>query len=286
MGDHFNNDVTYADKWDTEENLKALSKVKKKYYHRSVCYPSCPAAWAPEVLEMLEYLDKEFGLAYNTETIMAYRAESKWYWHFTTKPFANAFNSIRSNFLRFRFRDEEDRKYYRSRPMKQRFSRVVDAYLRSYTYGRNVFRVQVVAPIVNRIRKPKIHLRQLKEKYGRLELYFSAPDYLEQHVEYIFAKAKIKIALKGAYYPVESLYNGGWSYNVGNEYRVDDVEIKVNADGTKQRTDYVYRQAMKDLGIDLKGMEQRVIAYEKEQNADVEQQTDAQAAATNSQGVS
>jgi len=266
MGDIYNNDITYADKWETPENLKALEIVKKKYFHRSVCYPSCPTAWAPEVLEMLEYLDKEFGIAYNEDSIMAYRVSGRWYWHFTAGPWVNMFKSIRYNFLRFKFKDEWEREYYKEKTLKKRLKSIGESFTHSYSYGRNVFRVQVVAPILNRIRKPKIHMSQLKEKYGRLELYFRAPDYLEQHIEYIFAKAKVKIALKGAYYPVETLYNGGWSYNIGNQYRVDDVEIEVEADGTKKRTDYCYRKAMKDLGIDLKDMEQRATAYEKAEN--------------------
>ena len=266
MGDHFNNDVTYNDKWETVENLKALAKVEKKYFHRSVCYPSCPTAWAPEVLELLNYLDSEFGIAYNTETIMAYRTQGMWYYLLTVKPFLNLFSSIRYNFLQFKFADDTDRKYYKKKTFKKRFMSTLESFFHSYSYGRNVFRVQVIAPILNRIRKPKIHMRQLKEKYGRLELYFQAPDYLDAHVEYMIAKCTLKLALKGAYYPVDGMYNNGWTYNVGNQYRVDDVEIKVNADGTKTRTDYHYRKAMKDLGLDLKEMEQKAKALENKED--------------------
>lgn len=283
MGDMFNNDVTYNDKWETPENLKALDTVEKKYFHRSVCYPSCPTAWAPEVLEMLDYLDKEFGIAYNTESIMAYATKGKWYYLLTVKPFANLFSSIRYNFLKFKFKDEWDREYYKKKTLTKRFKSVGESFLHSYAYGRNVFRVQVIAPIVNRIRKPKINMRQMKEKYGRLELYFQSPDYLEQHIEYMLAKCKLKLALKGAYYPVDSMYNSGWSYNVGDQYRVDDVEITVEPDGTKNRTDYHYRKAMKDLGLDLKEMEQKALALEKAQDDDAKRQKAEEEDAANKQ---
>lgn len=263
MSDPYNNDVTYDNKWETPENLKALKQVERKYFHKSVCYPSCPTAWAPEVLEMLDYLDSEFGLRWNEQTIMAYYPRGSWYYLLSVKPFVNLLSSIHNNFFRFKFNNDWDREYYKNKTLKKKLSNIFSSFFHSYAYGRNVFRVQVIAPIVNRIRKPKITLTQLKEKYGRLELYFSAPDYLEEHVEYVLAKAKVKIALKGAYYPVETLYNSGWSYDVANEWRVDDVEIKVGPDGTKTRTDYSYRKAMKDLGIDLKDMAQKATALEK-----------------------
>jgi hypothetical protein len=267
MSDIYNNDVTYDIKWDTKENLKALKEVERKYFHRSVCYPSCPTAWAPEVLEMLDYLDKEFGIMWNEQTIMAYQPQGKWYFLFTVEPILNVLRAIKSNFLRFKFKEEWDREHYKKKTFKKRVSSVVNSFLHAYTYGHNVFRVQVVAPIVNKIRKPKIQLSQLKEKYGRLELYFSAPDYLESHIEDVIAKAKVKIALKGAYYPLETLYNGGWCSYVGNGlHNIDDIDVKLQNDGTKVVTRYIYRKVMKDLGVDLEEMALKATALEKKQD--------------------
>ena len=72
----FNNDVTYDERWGTSENRKYLRKLENKYLHRSICSPSCPVGWAKEVYDLLEHLDSEFGIAYNTTSMDGFMIKS------------------------------------------------------------------------------------------------------------------------------------------------------------------------------------------------------------------
>jgi len=86
----YNNEVTYNKKWETPENKAALKKLYDKFFDRSYAAPSCPIAWAPEVLELLELLDKELGIERNTSTIGAYYVQGTPLEWFIIGPFKGA----------------------------------------------------------------------------------------------------------------------------------------------------------------------------------------------------
>jgi hypothetical protein len=253
----YNNDVTYDKKWDTAENKRALDIVQKKYFSRSTCGPSCPTSWAPEVLELFQYLDKEFGIQWNVSSLGGYRAESTWYYCWTINPFTATFKS----FLRYFFKrgidpkNQWENEYVGKMSFFKKLKSTFGSFTHSFRYGKSLFNMQVVNPILNRIYKPKICLGQFKEKYGSLTVYFSGPDYLEEHIDYMIAKTEIKLALKGAYYPVESLYNNNSSWYVGGDNRPDDVEIRdktdYNGKPCKEHKFFSYRKPMRDLGLNL-----------------------------------
>ena len=253
----FNNDVTYDKKWDTPENQKALDIIQKKYFSRSTCGPSCPTAWAPEVLELFQYLDKEFGIGRNVSSLGGYVAQSTWWYCWTINPFVATFKSFVKYFIKSGIdpRNKWQLEYHNKLSILKRIEYTFNAFTHSFRYGNSLFRMQVMNPFLNYIYKPKIHLGQFKEKYGELRVYFSCPDYLDEHVNYMIHKTEIKLALKGAYYPVESFYDANTSYNVGDKYRPDDVEVvsklDYNGQPCRERKDYVYRKPMKDLGLDL-----------------------------------
>lgn len=250
-----NNDVTYHKKWDTPENERALKVIQDKYFSRSTCGPSCPTSWAPEVLELFQYLDKEFGIMRNTESLGGYIAQSNWYYCWTINPFVATFKSFQKYFLGKGLKSNWDKEYHKKLSLFKRIKYTLGSFTHSFRYGHSLFKMQVSNRVLNYIYKPKIRLSQFKEKYGSLTVYFGAPDYLDEHISYMIHKTEIKLALKGAYYPVESYYNAATTYEIGDQYRVDDLEVKpkTNYNGlpVKEVKKYSYRQAMKDLGLNL-----------------------------------
>ncbi len=181
-----NNDVTYAEKWDTMANNAALKKVVDKYFDRSVCYPSCPVSWAPEVLELLERLDKEFGIARNEQTILARTPDLPLYKYL----FVATFNNLKYNLT------------------KAKTNKVLNAkksLKRDLRYALKVFNVRYVNPILNRVLKPKIHLSQLKEKFGYLTIYFQCDDEYKEYINNLIYETTIKLSNKGAYYPLDKV---------------------------------------------------------------------------------
>lgn len=254
-----NNDVTYAEKWNTPENKAALKKLETKYFDKSSCAPDCPIAWAPEVLELFETLDRELGFTYNTSTMRGYYIQGTAKDWFVTDPWKNLFRSVKTNFFsakppQVRTRTRVDITY-RNKTIVERLAAVTESFMHSINYGKRACVIKYVNPIRNKYSKNKISLGQLKEKWGSLTIYFNAPPAFEDYIEDLIRKTEIKLALKGAYYPIESLWNNRTSYNIENEHRPDAVtitygEYKGERTVTMEKT--TYRQAMKDLGLDLK----------------------------------
>lgn len=254
MSDPYNNDVTYAKKWDTEENEKWQKKVEDRFFDKSICSPSCPAAWAKEVYELLSKFDDEFGIMWNTETIRAYRVQGKWYYLLTVGPFIEPLLALYHNMIGYRnSKSSWTKEYWSKASLSKKIFGALDRFAHSYSYGRRVFRVQVIAPIMNRIKKPKFVLSQVKEKYGRLEIYFQAPSYLEEYIEHEIAKTQVKLAMKGAYYPLETLFESYSSCNIANEFHPEDMYVRETKYG-KEWARTTYRKAMKELGVDLTEM--------------------------------
>lgn len=252
----YNNEVTYDKKWDTPENRAALEKLRRKYFDSSECSPDCPVAWAPEVLELFEMLDKELGFCHNESTMRGYYIQGdakKW---FLVDPWKNMIYTFYSNVFKspkITVYHDDGTRSKKSKPIGERITDIWKAWWHSIGYGLRAVRIRKVNPILNRIQKNKIRLGQLKEKYGELTVYFSAPDVFEEFIDQEIRKVEIKLAMKGAYYPIESFWDSSTSYSVGTEYRPDIITTKVDeSDGTIDVTKTTYRSAMKELGLDLK----------------------------------
>lgn len=191
-----NNDVTYHEKWDTMENNAALKKLDEKFFDRSVCSPSCPVGWAPEVLEMLEHIDQKFGIKRNTETIRAYRITNTMFELFIKAPYNGVMYSLKT---KESFKGEQY-------SFEDRLQRAKIELFRTLTYARKAFMVKHVNGLINAVLRPKVELSQIKEKYGYLTLYFHVdnPEYKE-YINKLQREVVIKLATKGAYYPLEQV---------------------------------------------------------------------------------
>lgn len=248
----YNNEVTYHEKWDTLENNAALKKLDKKFFDRSICSPDCPAAWAPEVLELLERLDKEFGIARNTSTLRAYRIQGNPLEWFIKMPFENFISSVSREFLK---EPSEYRKTKGLLSFKEKLKVVKDATLHGVRYGIKAMKVRYLNPVLNNIFKPKIVLSQVKEKYGSLTMYLDIEGNNEQYVYDLVRETEIKLALKGCYYPVESFWDSASSRYINpDEDDIVTVEHKTGSKGDKYITvtETKYRKIMKRLGLNLK----------------------------------
>lgn len=254
-----NNDVTYAEKWDTPENRAALKKLESKYFDKSGCAPDCPVAWAPEVLELFETLDRELGFIHNTSSIRGYYIQGTLKDWFVTDPWKNMFRSVKSNFFSekpptVRVRTATNLTY-RKKTIGERIAAVCESFMHSIKYGIRASKVKYLNPVRNKYSKNKISLGQLKEKWGSLTIYFNAPAAFDDYIEDLIRKTEIKLALKGAYYPIESFWDSGTSYNIENDYNPDSVTItygEYKGERTVTMTKTTYRKAMLDLGLDLK----------------------------------
>ena len=255
----YNNDVTYNDKWETPENKAALEKLQRKFFNKSECSPDCPVSWAPEVLELMEKLDKELGFRRNESTMRGYYIQGNAANWFLKDPWSGMFSSFKRNVFgkpqdRVRVGDKYE---YRSRPILKRIQQIFAAFTHPFGYGFRALTIRYINPYLNRLEKNRISLGQIKEKYGSLTCYFHTEDAFEEYVENEVRKCEIKLAIKGCYYPIESMWDNSTRYYVGNEYRPDIITTKVNKDGTIDVTKTTYRQAMKDLGLDLKEIQQK-----------------------------
>ncbi len=256
----YNNDVTYADKWDTPENRAALEKLERKFFNRSECSPDCPVSWAPEVLELMELLHKELGFRRNESTMRGYYIQGNMLDWFVKDPWKGLFYSFKRNvFEKPKDGKTVDRqRVYSSRPLHKRIKNMFESFTHPFGYGIRALTIRYVNPVLNRWEKNRISLGQLKEKYGMLTCYFHSSDAFQEYIEQEVRKCEIKLALKGCYYPIESFWDSRSRYSVGTEYRPDIIETKVDPkDGTIDVTKTTYRQAMKDLGLNLEEIKQK-----------------------------
>lgn len=265
----YNNEVTYDKKWDTPENKAAWKKLDDKYFDRSEASPSCPVGWAPEVLELMETLDKEFGIMYNESTLRAYYVQGKPFDHFITGPFKGMWSAFYNNFIEKIDPEKTWLVERRNRAVIVRLKGVVDAGLHSIRYGMRAFRVTHINPVLNKIFKPKIRLGQVKEKYGSLRIYFSSPDYLDSYIEKLIAKTEVKIAMKGCYYPVETMFGNTTSWRCGTKWHPEMYSTKVDKDGDVDVTVTTHRGAMSELGLDMKEMEAKYNEHIAKKTAEV-----------------
>jgi hypothetical protein len=259
----YNNDITYDKKWDTPENLAARAKIAKKFFDRSVCCPDCPTSWAPEVLELLETLDKELGIARNTQTMGGYNIRNSLGANAIIESCLAAWNEFKHTFITAHDPESYLTKRLAKQSILQKLKRPVDAFLNNIKYSLRAFKVQHINVLINKLLKPKIHLSQIKEKYGELVIYFSSSDVHEEYIENLIKRTEIKLAIKGAYYPVETFWGSTTGYSVGTDYRPDTITTKQEADGAVYVTKTTYRNLMKEMGLDLKEIELKYHEYKK-----------------------
>lgn len=259
----YNNEVTYNEQWNTPENRKALETLQRKFFDKSECSPDCPVAWAPEVLELMETLERELGFYYNESTMRGYYIQGTPKDWFLYDPILSIKSAFESNILSAPADWSKPRGPDGTRPRKsavKRFLALLTAPLHSVGYGFRALKIKYIHPILNKIRKPKIRLGQLKEKYGELTCYFHTTDAFEEYVDREVRKTEIKLALKGCYYPIEGFWTASIGYTVGTEYRPDTITTKVDPkDGTINVKETTYRGVMKELGLDLKEIEKKYI---------------------------
>jgi hypothetical protein len=247
----FNNDLTYSKKWETEENLKAHHELERKFFDRSIAYPSCPISWAPEVLELLSLIDKELGIERNTDTMCSYRISGKPSDWFLLHPIKGAFNAFISGFLKPKpeWKETED-------SILKKIFHIYESFTHPFGYGFKALKIKYVNKFLNYIFSPKVRLSQIKEKYGDLTLYIDAPDAFDGWINEQIKKTKIKLSIKGAYYSLEQLYDQTTITYHSVEHNPDLISIE-NCTNSLDDSTYtkvsktIYRKLMQDMGLDL-----------------------------------
>lgn len=263
----YNNEVTYNEAHNTEANKKALEILQRKYFDKSECSPDCPVAWAPEVLEMMDFLQKELGFAHNEGTMRGYYVQGKPLEWFILNPIKAPYKAIKRLFEKQtdwsapRVEGQERPNKSFLKKLKEVPGDMFGSIKHSISYGIRASVIRYVNPIRNRIEKPRIRLGQLKEKYGELRCYFHTSEAFSEFVENEVRKCEIKLALKGVYYPLEGFYEAGISYNIENEYHPDSVTVtdeEYNGKKYKKFKKTSYRKVMKELGVDLEALKQKI----------------------------
>jgi len=232
----FNNGVTYDKKWDTKENIEALNKLSKKFFSRSIAYPDCPIGWAPEVLELLVSLDKELGIMHNTSTEKSVFFSTNFLKYFVITPLTNIFFLKKNNF--------------KKQPLLKTLSKVFMSLYYPYRNGFRVIKLAYINALLNKIKKPKITLFQIKEKYGYLTIYFSAPEAYTSYIKKEIAKCEAKLAKKGCYYPIESLWNHTMSHNCGTKNNPEMFYLNEDKYGNTIVSITTHREAITELGYE------------------------------------
>jgi hypothetical protein len=244
----YNNEVTYDKKWDTKENIELNNKLMLKYGRITRSSSDCPTSWSKEVLELLSTLDAKVGILKNEEDL-----DLKYFFKkLLISPMSNAFDSVKyvvespycdKSFL------EKIAYVHKSffYPLQSAFD-----HIKAVTYNK----------LYNKIKNPKIHLLQFKEKFGTLRVYVSCPDYLKGWIDQQIHLTEIKLSIKGAYFSIENLYT--WShteYVHGQDFKYTNIVAvqEENKETYYKLQRYVYRKLMtdfeKDLKIDLKKIE-------------------------------
>lgn len=258
----YNNEVTYAKEFDTEENKRAYKELEAKYFDRSYCAPSCPIGWAPEVLDLLERIDKELGIERNTSTIRGYYVEGTPFEWFLKEPITNFFSSLKEMITG----DESVRNYYPT--FRSKVLRLVKDTTMPILYGNKAIRVKYINNLINNLKKPKFRLDQVKEKYGELNIHYACPDHFKDWVDKEIRKTIIKLSQKGCYYPLESLYNYATIEYVSDTDSVDRDIVEVieytnyKNEPAKKIRKTTYRSLMSEMGINMKDIAIKAMVLE------------------------
>lgn len=194
----YNNEVTYDEKWNTEENKEYQKKLMAFLVPRSRCHSHVPVAWSKEIYEFVISLHKRYGIGYTTDTYNGYFVENNLYILFIKKPLQSLF-----------YRTPEWLRSRSKKPWYKKVLRNLRMFLESYQYGAKVLFRNILSKIEQKLYNRQIVLDQFKEKYGSIRFYYSAPEHIENIIEKELVELEIKLARKKAYYPLEELVK--WS---------------------------------------------------------------------------
>jgi hypothetical protein len=250
----YNNHVTYDEKWNTPENKAAMKKLYP-YLRRTRCGSDCPDSWAVEVLELVKKVEKLYGIRYHASTRWGYSSEGD-IKHLTWlvkdllgKPYIHTYGEMKKPTTM-----DYIKKWFTGLPERlSSFSSRINDYVRYVLWGR----------FYNWYRKPQVSLDQIKEKFGTLRFYFSAPYWIDKHVDEMIMETEIKLSEKGAYYSLLSLYGTTHS-------RIDDtLDFELSSDKkTKTVVEYPVKRLMKKLGYNIEEFEkQRQIKLKEKERA-------------------
>lgn len=269
----YNNETTYDKKWVTAENEAAMDELESKFFPRSYCGPSCPVAWAPEVLALLNDLDSKFGIARNTESMGGYRIQGNpWLW-FCINPWRGFMIELRRQFVAKKTTKPNMRlRRFDTLNGYQRVGEVIKAGIHPIKYGFRALKTRHINPIINYILRPKITLSQIKEKYGGLTLYYNAEFPYDKYVEHEIKRTVVKLAVKGVYYPLTTLWDMKSQFTVGDEYKADTIEATpgISFDGkpTIRVKKTIYRDMIKAAGVDVYELERQAAALREPDEKD------------------
>jgi len=145
-----------------------------------------------------------YGISWNSETIRAYRVSGYWWLLLTLQPYINATLSMYNSLVADKnSKNEWTRKYNATLTLRKKFLNAFSCIPSTYSYGFKAFRVQILSHVMNWWLKPKVTLTQVKEKYGSLRVsFYSTSDEISSHIEKLVRETEMKLAIKGAYYPI------------------------------------------------------------------------------------
>ena len=253
--DSYNNGITYHKSWDTPENGKWNKLLHEKYLERPYCSSDCPLAWSKEVYELLEMLDKEFGIQYNTSSIRGYGFKGnplKW---FVLDPL-RSLTVAHVEYLLCKSFSPDNKWLVRHWPKKlvdrlKAFPKRLFGSIKSipnyFSVGLKRIKVVYINRLLNKVLKKKIQLSQVKEKYGSLTIYFNSPEYLNDYIDKEIKKTEVKLALKGAYYPLESFWNSYSSWATGTKFHPDLITAELGENGISHVKETGYRNVIKEM---------------------------------------
>ena len=201
------------------------NKLNKRYLSQTICMSDCPTQWAEDVYNMLEIVDKEHGICYreysNRDDLVKCISRV---WEIETK-------HLKTNLP------------YRK---KQSFlvrlgsfpKRLITRWYSSISYSISEKITIEINKIKNRVLRKKVTIDQIKEKYNGLRVYYSVNGEFGSWVDHQIRLCEVKLAQKGVYYKLESLYNSTTSY-----YDKDISDSII--------TEFSYRKAFRQLNINM-----------------------------------
>lgn len=190
-------DVIYDPKWINQANNKVVDDLEK-FFDRAECYSHVPHSWAPEVKDLLEILDYQFGIARNTSTIDGYKLRAPVYKELVIKPITEAFKALMS--VTSDQRDAYNDGVQNSNTAFLKLSYCFYKFTNQLRYGLKLAKTTYINPMLNRLFKPKINLMQVKIKFYSLRVYYSAPEDISVHVDRLIKKTEERLVRKGVYF--------------------------------------------------------------------------------------
>lgn len=267
----YNNEVTYHEKWDTLENIQYEQKLAKKYYSRTPCSSHIPNAWAKEVWEFLEELDKQFGIARKPHNTV--RGLSSWetikeeYLEVLKRVISPSLEQSYYRYYKPLEISEEDSpkvkegKLKSNAKRKEEYKEITKLKVRAKDFFSSYKRLTkrlisfLIDSAIDWYRKPQIVLSQVKEKFGTIRVYANCSPAIRAYIREKENQLEIKLATKGAYPTLKSLWNLHIDERLPkNEEEKDhhwkffhDVVLLEDEDGTKSLRRYTMRDTIRDL---------------------------------------